>query len=76
MQTTRGVAKDIVDTQSELYATGKEGSKDVMAILGETNLSNIGVSPNPRQVRANLSEDEKTKLSQDEIISQMTYVLS
>jgi len=56
MTVANEVAKDIVDKQTGLYASGKEGSKDVMSIL----------------VRANLSEDPKTKLTDDEIIPQMT----
>ncbi|KIJ31170.1 hypothetical protein M422DRAFT_267252 [Sphaerobolus stellatus SS14] len=50
------VAQEIVDKQTSLYLDGKEGSKDVMSIL----------------VRANLSEDPKSKLSAEEILPQMT----
>ncbi|KIJ27600.1 hypothetical protein M422DRAFT_271203 [Sphaerobolus stellatus SS14] len=53
---SREVAQDIIDKQTSLYIDGKEGSKDVMSIL----------------VRANLSEDPKSKLSVEEILPQMT----
>ncbi|KIJ29586.1 hypothetical protein M422DRAFT_268929 [Sphaerobolus stellatus SS14] len=56
MKIVHGVAQDITNKQTELYLRGKEGSKDVMSIL----------------VRANLSENPKTKLSSEEIIPQMT----
>ncbi|KIJ23531.1 hypothetical protein M422DRAFT_275875 [Sphaerobolus stellatus SS14] len=52
------LAQDTVDKQTSLYLDGKEGSKDVMSIL----------------VRANISEDPKSKLSSEEIIPQMTCV--
>ncbi|GJJ11014.1 hypothetical protein Clacol_005243 [Clathrus columnatus] len=50
------VAQDVVDKQTALYVNGKEGSKDLMSVL----------------VRANLSEDPKTKLTNEEVISQLT----
>ncbi|KIJ23530.1 hypothetical protein M422DRAFT_275874 [Sphaerobolus stellatus SS14] len=56
LRVAREVAQDIVDKQTALYMDGKEGSKDVMSIL----------------VRANLSQDPKSKLSAEEIIPQMT----
>ncbi|KAF8582153.1 cytochrome P450 [Ramaria rubella] len=56
MQVSRGVAKSIVDQQIQSHAAGKEGGKDVMSIL----------------IRANLSENPKTKLDEDEILSQLT----
>ncbi|KIJ48669.1 hypothetical protein M422DRAFT_247528 [Sphaerobolus stellatus SS14] len=60
MTTAREVAQEIVDTQTALYQSGKEGVKDVFSIL----------------VRANLSEDPKTKLSADEVLSQMTTIFA
>ncbi|KAF8589322.1 cytochrome P450 [Ramaria rubella] len=56
MEIARNVAKQLVDRQVDSYALGKEGSKDIMSIL----------------VRANLSEDPKSKLGEDEILSQLT----
>ncbi|GJJ11694.1 hypothetical protein Clacol_005930 [Clathrus columnatus] len=50
------VAQEVVDKQTALYAHGKEGSKDLMSVL----------------VRANLSEDPRTKLTNEEVISQLT----
>ena len=75
MKVARRVGKSIVDRQVESYATGKERGKDVMSILGQSpwtlrfcqDLNSI-VEP----VRANLSEDPKRKLSEDEILSQLT----
>ncbi|KIJ43585.1 hypothetical protein M422DRAFT_169637 [Sphaerobolus stellatus SS14] len=58
MITARSVAQEIVDEQTALYLSGKEGTKDVLSIL----------------VKANLSEDPKTKLSTDEVLSQMTTI--
>ncbi|KIJ48697.1 hypothetical protein M422DRAFT_162335 [Sphaerobolus stellatus SS14] len=60
MTTAREVAQEIVDTQTTLYQSGKEGAKDVFSIL----------------VSANLSEDPKTKLSADEVLSQMTTIFA
>ncbi|KIJ27234.1 hypothetical protein M422DRAFT_37891 [Sphaerobolus stellatus SS14] len=54
----QGVAREIIDKQTELYLGGKEGGKDVMSLL----------------IRANFSEDPKTKLTTEEIIPQMTTV--
>ncbi|KAF8589221.1 cytochrome P450 [Ramaria rubella] len=56
MKVARDVAKQLVDRQVESHALGKEGSKDIMSIL----------------VRANLSEDPKSKLGEAEILSQLT----
>ncbi|GJJ11716.1 hypothetical protein Clacol_005953 [Clathrus columnatus] len=56
MSVVMGVAQDVVDKQTALYAHGKEGSKDLMSVL----------------VRANLSENPETKLSNEEVISQLT----
>ncbi|KAF8507787.1 PAH-inducible cytochrome P450 monooxygenase PC-PAH 1 [Gautieria morchelliformis] len=59
MKVARRVAKDIVDVQTETYSAGKEGGKDVMSIL----------------IRANLSEDTNTKLSEEEIMAQLTSLM-
>ncbi|KIJ40565.1 hypothetical protein M422DRAFT_173549, partial [Sphaerobolus stellatus SS14] len=56
LRVAREVAQDVIDKQTALYMDGKEGSKDVMSIL----------------VRADLSQDPKSKLSDEEIIPQMT----
>ncbi|KAF8587081.1 cytochrome P450 [Ramaria rubella] len=56
MKIARSVAKELVDRQVASHSLGKEGSKDVMSIL----------------VRANLSEDPKSKLGEEEILSQLT----
>ncbi|KIJ46597.1 hypothetical protein M422DRAFT_249745 [Sphaerobolus stellatus SS14] len=53
------IAREIIDKQTALYLSGKEGSKDIMSLL----------------TRANLSEDPKTKLTHAELISQMTTLL-
>lgn len=34
MSVVTAVAQDVVDKQTELYAHGKEGSKDLMSVLG------------------------------------------
>jgi hypothetical protein len=76
MKITRKAAKDIVDAQTELFASGKEGSKDVMAILGKQCQifgRKYDVQSCALAVKANLSENSKTKLSEEEILSQMTY---
>ncbi|KAF8507406.1 cytochrome P450 [Gautieria morchelliformis] len=53
------VAKGIVQTQTESYSSGKEGGKDVMSIL----------------IRANLSEDPKSKLSETEVMAQLKTLM-
>ncbi|KAF8518880.1 cytochrome P450 [Gautieria morchelliformis] len=53
------VAKGIVQTQTESYSSGKECGKDVMSIL----------------IRANLSEDPKSKLSETEVMAQLKTVM-
>lgn len=58
MSVVTEVAQEVVDKQTALYAHGKEGSKDLMSVL----------------VRANLSEDPKTKLTNEEVISQLTTI--
>ena len=75
MKVARRVAKSIMDRQVESYATGEEGGKDVMSILGQspwalTSCEDLNSIVEP--VRANLSEDPKRKLSEDEILSQLT----
>ncbi|GJJ11676.1 hypothetical protein Clacol_005912 [Clathrus columnatus] len=69
------VAQDVVDKQTALYAHGKEGSKDLMSVLGAF-FSRITIVPTRlnffAQVRANLSEDPRTKLTNEEVISQLT----
>ncbi|KAF8512751.1 cytochrome P450, partial [Hysterangium stoloniferum] len=59
MSVARDVAKDIVDKQTNIYLNGKEGSKDIMSIL----------------VRANRAEDPNAKLSEEEILSQLTTII-
>ncbi|KAF8589249.1 cytochrome P450 [Ramaria rubella] len=56
MKVARGVAKELVDRQVDSLAQEKEGSKDLMSLL----------------IRANLSEDPKTKLGEEEILAQLT----
>jgi hypothetical protein len=34
MKVALGVAREVVDRQSAVHASGKEGSKDIMSILG------------------------------------------
>ncbi|KAF8576236.1 cytochrome P450 [Ramaria rubella] len=53
------VAKNIVDIQTDRYDAGNEGGKDVMSIL----------------IRANLSEDPKTRLGVDELKAQLTTLM-
>ncbi|KAF8589246.1 cytochrome P450 [Ramaria rubella] len=58
-RTAKGVAKNIVDTQTGRFYMGKEGGKDIMSIL----------------VRANLSEDPKVRLSEHELSAQLTTLM-
>ncbi|KAF8511968.1 PAH-inducible cytochrome P450 monooxygenase PC-PAH 1 [Gautieria morchelliformis] len=53
------VANDIVQTQTESYSRGKECGKDIMSIL----------------IRANLSEDPKSKLSETEVMAQLKTLM-
>ncbi|KAF8509096.1 cytochrome P450 [Gautieria morchelliformis] len=56
MKIARGVAQRLVDRQGTSYAEAKDGSKDVMSLL----------------IKANLSEDPKSKLNNEEILAQLT----
>ncbi|GJJ11713.1 hypothetical protein Clacol_005950 [Clathrus columnatus] len=56
MTIVRKVAQEVVDKQTALYTHGKEGSKDLMSVL----------------IRANLSENTTTKLTNEEVISKLT----
>ncbi|KIJ43581.1 hypothetical protein M422DRAFT_253163 [Sphaerobolus stellatus SS14] len=58
MAIAKQLAQQIVEKETSLYLSGKEGSKDVLSIL----------------IRANLSEDPKTKLSHEEVLAQMTTI--
>ncbi|KAF8517112.1 cytochrome P450 [Gautieria morchelliformis] len=53
------VANGIVQTQTESYSRGKECGKDIMSIL----------------IRANLSEDPKSKLSETEVMAQLKTLM-
>jgi hypothetical protein len=44
MRVARGVAKSIVDRQVESHAAGKDGSKDVMSILGAFSIQSCGTA--------------------------------
>ena len=70
------VAKNIVDTQTQLYSLGKEGGKDIMSILSKFYKELVPSCFNNSVwsallVRANLSENPETKLSEAEAISQL-----
>ncbi|KAF8517110.1 cytochrome P450 [Gautieria morchelliformis] len=56
MKTAREVGQKLVDRQMSSNVAVKEGSKDVMSIL----------------IKANLSENPKTKLTNEEILAQLT----
>ena len=76
MAVARRVAKNLVDTQTQSYFAGKDGGKDVMSILSKHQGLFI---PNTETehgltARANLSEDPKTKLRNNELLSQLTLV--
>lgn len=78
MVVATSVAQEVVDKQTSLYAHGKEGSKDLMSILGMISFSflekNFILFLSYCLVRANLSENPKTKLSNDEVLAQLTYI--
>ncbi|KAF8483105.1 cytochrome P450 [Gautieria morchelliformis] len=59
MKVARSVAKNIVDTQTQSLSIGKDGGKDIMSIL----------------IRANMSEDSRTKMGEGEIIAQLTTLM-
>ncbi|GJJ07024.1 hypothetical protein Clacol_001222 [Clathrus columnatus] len=56
MSVASTVARDAVDKQTALYTDGQQGSNNLMGIL----------------VRANLSENPRAKLTDEEVISQLT----
>lgn len=67
-----GVAKNLIDSKSEALLQGK-GNRDIMSLLGE-----IDYFYNKQQcgflsflVKANASEDERTQMNEDEMLSQM-----
>jgi hypothetical protein len=76
MKVARSVAKHIVDTQTQSLSIGKDGGKDIMSILSE--YPNLFHGPNHllmgSSVRANMSEDPRTKLGEGEIMAQLTWV--
>ncbi|KAF8579966.1 cytochrome P450 [Ramaria rubella] len=53
------LAKKVVDTQTSNHQAGRETGKDVMSIL----------------IRANMSEDPKTRLSEEELKAQLTTLM-
>ncbi|KAF8814480.1 cytochrome P450 [Phlegmacium glaucopus] len=53
------VAKSLVDTKTEAVMAGKQGSRDILSLL----------------VRSNLSEEASTRMSEEEIVSQMRALL-
>ncbi|KIJ34126.1 hypothetical protein M422DRAFT_263775 [Sphaerobolus stellatus SS14] len=56
MKEARKVARHIIETASKDHNQGREGAKDIMSIL----------------IRANLSENPKTQLDDESLMSQMT----
>lgn len=71
----RRVAKDLIDSKTEAVSLGKD-TRDVMSLLGEYTLScfnplfttNLTII-----VRANNSEEAKTRMDEEEMISQMRW---
>ncbi|KAF8586834.1 cytochrome P450 [Ramaria rubella] len=59
MTVARQVAKNILEKQTQSHYVGKEGGKDVMSLL----------------IRANLSENPKTRLGDKEIMAQLTTLM-
>jgi len=75
MSIARSVAKEIVDAQTTEYSVSKEGSKDVMSILSGLVQYHTSRLLTRFAVRANLSENPKTRLSDDSLMAQMTCVI-
>ncbi|KAF8531773.1 cytochrome P450, partial [Gautieria morchelliformis] len=59
MTVARSFAKTIVNTQTQALSVVKEGGKDVMSTL----------------IKANMSEDPKTKLTEEEVMAQLTTLM-
>ena len=79
MSAARRVAKTIVDTQTQLYLAGNEGGKDIMSLLSKifcgASLGNEADEVTMyAPVRANLAEDGKSKLGEEEMMAQLTLV--
>jgi len=73
MKVAREVALDILAAQSKEFAAGKEGSKDVMSLLSKSLYDLLYCYLFQKyEVRANLSQDPKKRLSDEEIIAQLT----
>ncbi|GJJ11630.1 hypothetical protein Clacol_005866 [Clathrus columnatus] len=73
LKVATSVAQEVVDKQTQLYLHGKEGSKDLMSLLG-TSRKHLMLKPFAT-VHANLSEDPKTKVGKNEVLAQFTYEL-
>lgn len=73
LKETHEVAQTLLDRQVASHVQGKDGAKDVMSILSTLIPFLCSVSsPHLYSVRANLSENPKTKLTVDEILPQLT----
>jgi len=75
MSVARSVASEIVDEQKKGYDVGKEGSKDVMSILSGLVQCHTSRLLTSFAVRANISENPKTRLTDDSLMAQMTCVI-
>jgi hypothetical protein len=77
MSVARGVAKKIVDTQTQAYIAGNEGGKDIMSVLSKDSsarFTRTRLTCYHAPVRANLAEDPKNKLGEAEVMAQLTLV--
>jgi hypothetical protein len=72
---TTTVARELVASKSAALLQGK-GSRDIMSLLGRPIFGLFCAdSIIPSEVKANASENEETKLNEDELLSQMRTII-
>ena len=72
-KTTTAVAKDLVKEKSATLLQGKH-TRDVFGLLGKTTRNKGATRRNLTKfnaVKANMAEDTKTKLTEEELLAQM-----
>ena len=71
---TTSVAKELVREKAESLLAGK-GRRDIFSLLGRCFRCCINIT-NRRPVKANMDEEAKNKLTEEELLAQMRYVPS
>ena len=72
------VSKQLVDEKTEAQLSGDVSAKDVMSVLGQCNFCQCGTFLTLGglfTVRANVSENPKTRLTMEEMVAQMSTLM-